>query len=204
MDNSKPQAFIFMKVGGYGGECLESILERKSRELKKAGMIFWGYGKRGPLHPTKQVRRFVERWVKKPGSIEVLMEETTSNPKGSDYLGTEKCKEQYSKDGKNWKTVPPGICTDSEHALVLDKIRRCHFHLDLREFEVEIRDKERINATQYLAFRGMKALTGRVRGVDKGCLVKTSSRDGGPAAPKAEVCIKYQASLVKPYAVFLR
>ena len=29
MDNSEPKAFIFMKVGDYGGECLEGILERK-------------------------------------------------------------------------------------------------------------------------------------------------------------------------------
>ena len=44
MDNSKPQAFIFMKVGSHGCEKLHEILDRKKIELKEAGMIFWGYG----------------------------------------------------------------------------------------------------------------------------------------------------------------
>ena len=45
MDNSVPQAFIFMKVGDYGEECLEDILERKQREreLDEKKRMFWGY-----------------------------------------------------------------------------------------------------------------------------------------------------------------
>ncbi len=208
MDNSAPEAFIFMKVGPYGDECLDEILDRKNCELKGSEkMIFWGYGERGPLHPTKQVKRFVELWDEEDTPIEVLMEETTSNPKrGSGYLGTEFCKEQYSKDGENWKKVPSDICTDSDHALVLDEIRECPLELDLREFEVGIGDKKGTNATQYLAFRGMKKLTGRRRGADKGCLVVAKSPHKGHKVLKnpAFVKIKYRAQLKFPYAVFLK
>ena len=196
MDNSVPEAFIFMKVGPYGGECLHEIVDRKNRELKKAGMIFWGYGKRGPLHPTEQVQPFAEEWDKDLGSIEVLMQEITSNPKkGIDYLSTENCKEKYSVDGeadeKDWKTIPSGICADLEHNLVLDKIRRCHFHLDLRKFEVGIGDSS-----------GTKSAAEHLKGSSsKGCFVKAEPKYPGPAV---EACITYRAYLKPPYAVFLK
>ena len=84
MDNSKPkEAFIFMKVGDYGGECLEEILERKNRELREGGKDFLGL-RRDVFYsssPQKQVQPFVERWVKKQDSIEVLMERTKLQPK---------------------------------------------------------------------------------------------------------------------------
>ena len=82
MDNSVPDAFIFMKVGDYGGECLEGILERKKRELGEGKDDFLGLRReRGSLHPTEQVQRFVERWDEGHGPIEVLMSLTQIQPK---------------------------------------------------------------------------------------------------------------------------
>ena len=191
MDNSEPKAFIFMKVGDYGGECLEGILERKELELKKEKMIFWGYGKRGSLHPTEQVQRFVKRWDEEHGPIEVLMSLTKSNPREGDYLGTENRKEQFSEDEEKWETVRSGICTDSERALVLNKIRRCHFHLDLREFEVGIGDS-----------CGKKSAAEHLKGSSsKGCFLEAESKYPGLAV---EACITYRALLKPPYAVFLQ
>ena len=196
MDNSKPKAFIFMKVGDYGGETIEKILDRKNRELEgPEKKIFWGYGKRGPLHPTKQVKRFVELWDEEDGPIEVLMPLTKSNPRERDYLGTENWKEEYSEDGKNWDTVPPEICTDSDHALVLDRIRPCHFPLDLQKYNVGIgRSCGEKSAAEYL--KGPNS---------RGCFVATSSTYGGRKALKNPiVTIAYRAYLKHPYAVFLR
>ncbi len=207
MDSSVPEAFIFMKVVDYGGECLEGIIERKNCEWEKQGKMFWGYG--GTiLHPTVQVKRFVEE-CKKEGldCIEVLMERTPSNLKKRDYDGRKKenLKKKYSKDGKNWKPVPPEICTDSNRALVLDEIREYRQKLDLRQFEVGIGKKDGTNATQYLAFRGMKKLTGRKRGADKGCLVAVKPPSRVPKRSKNPVWveIRYRARLKYPYAVFL-
>ena len=208
MDSSVPEAFIFMKVGDYGGECLEGIIERKNREWEKAKKMFWGYGATG-LHPTDQVKRFVEE-RKKEGldSIEVLMERTRSNPKKRDYDGRKKenLKKKYSKDGKNWKTVPPEIRTDSMRALVLDEIRACHMDVDLRDYKVvtdpDIDPSKGKYAIDYLAFLGMKKLTGKTGRKDKGCLVKAKSRKRG--IREAKICITYRAYLKDPYAVFLK
>ena len=201
MDNSVPDAFIFMKVGPHGGETLDEILDRKNRELKKAGMIFWSYGEKGPLHPTEQVQRFVKRWVKEVDYIEVLMEPIKARSLFGPAAGTAK---SYSvkENREEEESIPEGILTAPPHALVLGEIRRCDLKLELRDYEVGIGDSERTNATQYLAFRGMKKQTGRMRGADKGCLVKANSSYDGRDAPKAKVHIRYRACLLPPYAVF--
>lgn len=209
MDNSEPDdAFIFMKVGDYGSECLEGILDRKNCEWEKVGEMFWGYGGTG-LHPTDQVKRFVEEREKEGlDCIEVLMERTTSNPKEPDYDGRKKenLKKEYSVDGKKWKCIPPGIVTDSSYALVLDEIRACHMHIDLRDYKVvtdpDTDPSKGVYAIDYLAFRGMKKLTGKTGRTSKRCLVKAKSRKRRIC--EVQICIAYRAHLKRPYAVFLR
>ena len=200
MDNSMPQAFIFMKVGDYGGECLEDILERKQREreLDEKKRIFWGYGSRlhsnhygGPLHPIEQVQPFAKEWDKELGSIEVLMQRTNSNPKIRSAPISEA--KEYSADRRKWKPLPSGTkVTYNNLALVLDEIRECHFHLDLEEFKVGARNSDSYgkSAAEYLKDQ-----------TDKGCLVEAESKYPGPAV---EACITYRAYLKHPYAVFLR
>ena len=205
MDNSPPKdAFIFMKVGPHGRENLDQIIERKKRELKEEEMTLWSYGKTGPLHPTTQVQPFAEERVEKLefDYIEVLMEEIEAPPRYGAVAGTAK---SYSvrNNKKGCKDIPEGVCTGApEHALVLGEINRCDLELDLRDYVVGIGDKKETPASHYLAFRGMKEQTCRKRGADKGCLVKASSRYGGPDAPKAIVPIKYRARLLCPYSVF--
>ena len=201
MDNSVPEAFIFMKVGPHGGECLEQILKRKQREFEKERMIFWSYGEKGPLHPTKQVQPFVERWIKELGSVEVLMEEIKTRRQSGPPAGTAKSYSvENNKEGT--ESIPKGIKTGTGHALVLAEIRKEPFDLDLRGYKVGIGDKCGRNAAEYLAFRGMKEQTGRPRGADKACLVKAGSSYDGPSASKAKVHIKYRATLLCPNAVF--
>ena len=207
MDNSVPEAFIFMKVGPYGVECLERIVERKNCEQEKVEKMFWGYGKTGGLHPTNQVQPFAKKWLKKQDSIEVLMERTPSNPKSLDYDGSQKknLRKKHSVDEKKWCRVSPEIRTDSMRALVLDEIKACHMHIDLRDYKVvtdpDTDPSKGKDAIDYLAFRGMKKLTGKTRRTDKGCLVKAKSRKG--RISEVQICITYRAYLKSPYAVFL-
>ena len=102
-----------MKVGDYGSECLEGILDRKNRELEGSEkMIFWGYGGT-VLNPKTQVQPFVEERKEDLGCIEVLMERTPSNPrKEREYDGRKKenLKKKYSADDsvdeENWCLYP--------------------------------------------------------------------------------------------------
>ncbi|MDE2716675.1 MAG: hypothetical protein OXI33_06625 [Chloroflexota bacterium] len=187
MDNSIPEAFIFMKVGWHGGDSLKDILNRKKIELKEAEMIFWGYGGT-VLHPTNQVQRFVKGWKEK---IEVLMQVVESNSGSGPPAGTAK---QFAVSDKElWKRIPKGIKTGGKHALVLDEIRECKLELDLRDYEVGIgpSSKGKKNAADYLSYR-----------TDKGALVKAKPPQNRPKEPK-RVLIKYRAYLKHPYAVFL-
>lgn len=191
MDNSKPKAFIFMKVGPYGDECLNCILERKQRELEgPKNKIFWGYGGPGLLDP-KRVQCFARESEKKQGFIQLLMQKTYSNPK-PDQENASLVKEEYSIDEKKWKCIPPGIVTDSSYALVLGEIEPVHMELDRRQFKVGIGPSKGCNAAKY---------GGRDR-FDKVCLVAAKSTYKGPERRK--LLVKYRARLLPPYAVFLR
>ena len=89
---------------------------------------------------------------------------------------------------------------------MLDEIKACHMHIDLRDYKVvtdpNIDPSKGEYATDYLAFQGMKKLTGKTGRTDKGCLVKTKPKK--PGFPKVQICITYRAYLKHPYAVFLR
>ena len=198
MDNSDPKdAFIFMKVGDYGKECLEGILERKQREreLDEKKRIFWGYS--GTLvYPSTQAQPFSEKWVKKQGSIHLLMAQTDSNPRRKARRTIEYKKYSVDKkaDEKDWKPLPPGVVvTYNNLALVLDEIIKLTppLELDLRNYEVGIGPSCGDDAAKYQKRSG------------KGCFVKAESTYDGPDAPET-VTIKYQARLKFPYAVFLR
>lgn len=192
MDNSIPKAFIFMKMGWHGGECLEKIVKRKRREVNDAGKAFWGYGGT-VLHPTNQVQPFVEKWKEKPVCIEVLMEEINGDSKSGPPLGT--AKQFATSDKELFEPIPEEIKTAGKHALVLDEIRECkpELELDLRDYEVGIgpSSKGKKNAADYLSYR-----------TDKGALVKAKPPQNRPKEPKP-VLIKYRAYLKHPYAVFL-
>ncbi len=191
MDNQPPKAFIFMKVGPYGDECLNCILERKQRELKgPEKKIFWGYGGPGLLDP-KRVQCFVRESGKRQGSIKLLMQKTYShhNP---EQVNASLAKRKYSVDGKKWKCIPPGIVTDSSYALVLGEIKPVHLELDRQKFKVGIGPSKGCNAAKY---------GGRDR-FDKVCLVAAEPTYDVLDQPK--LIIEFQAKLVCPYAVFLR
>ena len=97
-----PDAFIFMKVGNHARESFEDIIERKSRELRDTGSIFWGYGG-GTLHPTQHVQPFARMHIKQHGSIYLVMESIDSGADQEYAQATE-----VSVDGMSWEPIPEG------------------------------------------------------------------------------------------------
>lgn len=99
---SPKSGLLFMKVGIHDGEPFEEILERKRREMKNAGVSFWGYGG-GTCHPTNQVQPFARMKIEENENIYLVMEEINSK-----HAPTKKVAAQYSEDGINWKAIPNG------------------------------------------------------------------------------------------------
>ena len=183
-----PQAFIFMKVGHHSGESLESIMERKQREITDAGRTFWGYGG-SLLHPINQVQPFAKRLVDQKEEIKMLMAPTASKTDVPILPGID-----FSVDRHKWEPLPSGIrVTGSRYAILLDEIKPVHLELDLGHFEVGIGPSRGRNATQYVKGK-----------VDKGCFVEARATRADSDIPRQLVHIAWEARLVAPYAVFVR
>ena len=185
MISTTPEAFIFMKVGEHAREPFNLILERKNREFREAGRIFWGYGGTA-CHPLKQVQPFARLQVKKHGAIYLLMEKIESHADPDVLPATE-----YSEDGIVWTPIPEGIeVTGSRYALVLDEIKPGELNLNLGSYEVGIGPSRGKTASDYIQGR-----------IDKGCfsMKETAALTGVP-----EKTLSFQAALQDPYAVMLR
>jgi hypothetical protein len=182
-----PQAFVFMKVGNHAGETFEEILERKNREFKKAGKIFWGYGGTA-CHPLTQVQPFAREIVKKEGGIYLLMEPIDSKADPEVLPATE-----YSDDGVHWRSIPKGILvTGSRYALVLNEIVPGDLDICAQDFVVGVGPSRGKTADDYLQGR-----------IDKACLLRNETAEAAGAEIKRKQ-IKYMAKLQEPYAVLLR
>lgn len=183
---NKTDAFIFMKVGDHAGESWDTILERKNKEYKRAGMIFWGYGGTA-CHPINQVQPFAKIYTRSNGGIYLLMQTVTSNADPDIAPATE-----YSEDGITWKKIPKGISVlGSRYALVLGEIEPGDLEINLNEFSVGIGPSKGKSADQYLQGR-----------IDKGCLVTNNVPLREPEQTMKTV--KYSAQLLDPFAVILR
>lgn len=185
MIETTPEAFIFMKVGEHAGEPFEEIIERKNKEYKKAGKIFWGYGGTA-CHPLRQVQPFAKMQVKKQGSIYLLMEKIDSHA-DPDILPAK----EYSEDGIHWKDIPVGIrVIGSRYALVLNEIKPGDLEICVDNFEVGIGPSRGKVASKYIQGR-----------IDKACLTnRTEPSTGGENKKTISLC----AELLNPYAVMLR
>ena len=181
-----PDAFLFMKVGQHAGESFEDILERKRRELEKAGKIFWGYGG-NTMHP-KRVQPFSKLQVQKKGGIYLLMQTIDSHADPDIVPATE-----YSIDGVVWRPIPEGIIVrGSRFALVLDEILPGDLDIPAYSCSVGIGPSRGRPAGEYIQGR-----------VDKACLVRDSSRLSTETEDKV-LQVQYAAKLQDPFAVFVR
>jgi len=181
---SEGSPFLFMKVGTHAREPFEQIVERKSAELRDAGMIFWGYGG-NTCHP-ETVRAFAKHHAKAGRVVQLAMHRMNSN-----HLADPKLSKDYSDDGVVWRPVPKGIqVLGSKYALVLGSLEEANFELDLDSIRVACGASQGRLASDYI--RGH---------VDKGCFEIGEPTGNGIAHP---VRIGLVAKLIEPYAVFLK
>jgi hypothetical protein len=183
-----PEAFVFMKVGDHAGETFEQILERKNREIKRAGFSFWGYGGTA-CHPISQVQPFAKSVIQKQGSIYLLMQPIHSTADPEIIPAT-----LYSEDGVEWKRIPKEIqVTGSRYALVLSEILPGELDISPDEFVVGVGPSRGKPASEYLQGR-----------VDKACLCRENTKVKSTNKNNDRKEIKYMAKLQEPFAVLLK
>ena len=178
---------VFMKVGTHANESLEKIIERKSRELRDAGVIFWGYGG-NTCHPVSVVKPFAAERKTSGHEIFLVME-----PMDSKHFAEATIAEEYSADGVTWTKIPAGVnVLGSRYALVLGSLDRQDFEIDLSKMHVAVGTCQGRPAAEYVKGR-----------VDKGCFIvdKAASAASMEPVPKH---IGLVANLKAPYAVLLR
>ncbi|MCU7872091.1 MAG: hypothetical protein KZQ91_05040 [Candidatus Thiodiazotropha sp. (ex Lucinoma borealis)] len=182
------QGILFMKVGVHAKEPLESIIERKSREIEEAGFALWGYGG-NTCHPTTMVQPFARKFSDEKGGIILCMHEMDSK-----HFAEQVRAEYFSIDGQKWEYVPQQInVMGSRFALAIKALRQEEFTLPLARTRVAIGNSQGRPGDQYIAGR-----------VDKACL-ELSENAAGPLDPEEpKIQISLVADLCDPYAVFLK
>lgn len=179
--------FIFMKVGIHARESLKDILARKQKELKDAGVSFWGYGG-NTCHPTTKVQPFVSQLADQGQEVYLCMNEMVSNHWANPVRA-----EEYSVDGINWEKVPaPVNVMGSRYALVIDSLETTNFNLNLGQTRVGIGMQKGRSGVEYIQGR-----------VDKACL-ELAPEGAGASGQEKLIQIDLAAKLAKPYAVLLR
>ena len=179
------QPFVYMKVGTHANEPLKEIIERKTREIERAGYAMWGYGG-NTCHPLTMMRPFAKSYEQRGGIIYLCMEEMNSN-NFADQIRAE----QYSIDQSTWQDIHPDVnVLGSRFALVIKNLRQ-------EEFDVSL-DSTRVALGRSAGMIGSKYIAGRV---DKGCLEVFKDPGDRPGNTKH---IRLVADIVDPYAVLLR
>ena len=177
-----------MKVGTHADEDLESIIDRKRREIDEAGYALWGYGG-NTCHPSTMVQPFARDFVEREGVIYLCMQSMDSRH----FAVTERAVE-LSVDGHEWSDIPGPISViGSRYALKIEEIRSEKLELPLAQTRVPIGKSAGRTGDRYIKGR-----------VDKACLEVVAEGgdpliDEGPA-----VQIDLIARLADPYAVFVR
>lgn len=172
---------LFMKVGTHASEELSHIIARKRAEIDAEGFALWGYGG-STCNPASMVQPFALATI---GPIVLAM-----HPMVSSHFAEQVRAEEYSSDGINWAAVPEGInCLGSRYALLIDSLEEVEDAVDLSKTRVAVGPSRGKVGSDYVQGR-----------VDKACLEVTDE----PAGDAKILPIGLRASLVKPYAVFLR
>lgn len=177
---------LFMKVGRHADEPLESIIERKRKEIAEAGYSLWGFGG-GTCHPTTMVRPFASAFEKR-GPIYLVMEEMESN-----HFAEQVRADQWSVDDITWHDIPEGVnVLGSRYALRIKNLRAESLELPLSGTRVAVGPSRGRPGHLYVKGR-----------VDKACLEVVADPT---FAAKEEKIVKISlvAEMEAPYAVLLR
>ncbi len=179
---------LFMKVGTHAQETLDSIIERKTKEIEDAGFAMWGYGG-GTCHPGTMVRPFAQAKATNGGIIKLVMQEMESH-----HFAEQVRADQFSVDGIEWRDIPSAInVLGSRYALVIKDLHKEEFKLPLARTRVALGPSEGRVGTRYIQGR-----------VDKACLEIMEMPELANDEKNPEIDIDLVADLVDPYAVFLR
>lgn len=172
---------LFMKVGIHAGESLEDIVRRKRKEIDDEGCAFWGYGG-ATCHPRTMVQPFA---AASPSPIVLVM-----HPMVSKHFAEPVRADEYSEDGVHWAPVPSGInCVGSRYALLLGDLEEVSETVDLAQTRVAVGPSAGKVGADYIRGRA-----------DKACLEVTDA----PGGNSKQLTIGLRASIVKPFAVYLR
>jgi hypothetical protein len=185
----KPGAgVLFMKVGIHAQEPLDQIIERKLKEIDRAGYALWGYGG-NTCHPTTMVQPFANSFAERAEPIHLCMEEMVSNHFG-ESLSAAEC----SADGTNWERIPNEIdVRGSRYALVIEQLHEDRFLLPLERTRVPVGPSSGRLGSRYVKGK-----------VDKACLEVMPEAERVNEEDRNERSIRFVATLRAPYAVFLR
>lgn len=182
------QPVIFMKIGIHAREPLETIIERKLKEIDDEGMAFWGYGG-NTCHPSSMVQPFAATQAEKGKPIYLVMEKMQSK-----HFAEPIRSDEYSINGRTWLTVPAGIhVLGSRYALAIKDLKQTDLALPLARTHVAQGPSHGRAGNAYVAGR-----------VDKACLELDEHVNVPPAPDEKVAKIGLVAELCEPYAVFLR
>jgi hypothetical protein len=184
---------LYMKVGTHASESLDSIFRRKTEEIKRAGVSFWGYGG-NTCHPESMVQPFAKSYQNLGKPVYLCME-----PMESNHWSVSARAEEYSVNGISWEVVPEAInVIGSRYALVIKELQEADFDLRL--------DATRVALGNSKGRSGQKYIQGRV---DKACLEVVEATGHEEAARVEGIKTHVQhiglvATLAPPFAVYVR
>ena len=184
---------LYMKVGTHAGETLDSIIQRKTEEIERAGMAMWGYGG-NTCHPETMVQPFARTYQDRGMPVYLCMEEMDSK-----HFAQTTRADEFSVNGITWEVVPEAInVIGSRYALVIKELEKAHFDLRLSATRVAVGNS--------MGRSGQKYIRGRV---DKACLevFETNNDVEIEQVPGAQAPVQHiglVAKLVAPFAVYVR
>lgn len=184
---------LYMKVGTHARETLDSIIRRKTEEIEKAGVSFWGYGG-NTCHPETMVQPFAKSYQDRGNPVYLCME-----PMESKHWSVTARADEYSDNGITWKVIPEAInVIGSRYALVIKELQQADFGLRL--------DATRVALGNCMGRSGQKYIQGRV---DKACLevIEPSKPEEAGGVEAAKTVIQHiglVARLASPFAVYVR
>lgn len=185
---------LYMKVGTHARETLDDIIGRKSREIERTGVAFWGYGG-NTCHPQNVVQPFAKDYNERGQTVYLCM-----HPMNSKHFAHPVRADEFSIDGIKWEIISDDInVLGSRYALVIKNLRKDEFDLPLSLTEVALGNCTGLPGNQYIKGR-----------VDKACLQITGDATKGETLGSAKIeadearHIGLVAELAEPYAVYLR
>ncbi len=185
---------LYMKVGTHAQETLDDIITRKTREIEKAGVAYWGYGG-NTCHPQSMVQPFAKDFEERGQTVLLCM-----HPMDSKHFAYPIRADEFSIDGIKWEIIPAAInVLGSRYALVIKNLRKESFDLPLDLTQVALGNSMGAFGNNYIRGRVDKAclqVVGDIRTIQH----EINPEDGADEARK----IGLVAELASPYAGYIR